>query len=67
MRRNEAFEMWCYKRMEKISWTDRVINEKVLERVSERKSIWKNIHKIRNELIGHTLKHEGLLGLILEK
>ena len=23
----ESFEMWCWRRMEKISWTDRVRNE----------------------------------------
>ena len=22
----ESFEMWCWRRMEKISWTDRVTN-----------------------------------------
>ena len=26
----ECFEMWCWRRMEKISWTDRVRNEEVL-------------------------------------
>jgi hypothetical protein len=25
----ESFEMWCWKRMEKISWTDHVRNEDV--------------------------------------
>ena len=26
----ESFEMWCWRRMEKISWTDHVRNEDVL-------------------------------------
>jgi hypothetical protein len=26
----KSFEMWCWRRMEKISWTDRVRNEEVL-------------------------------------
>ena len=30
----ESFEMWCWRRMEKISWTDHVRNEDVLLRVS---------------------------------
>jgi hypothetical protein len=30
-----SFEMWCWRRMEKISWTDYVRNEKVLLRVKE--------------------------------
>jgi hypothetical protein len=31
----ESFEMWCWGRMEKISWTDHVRNEEVLFRVKE--------------------------------
>jgi hypothetical protein len=30
----ESFEMWCWRIMEKISWTDRVRNEEVLHRVN---------------------------------
>jgi len=30
----ESFEMWCWRRMEKISWTDHVRNEEVLLRVN---------------------------------
>jgi hypothetical protein len=26
----ESFEMWCWRRMEKMSWTDHVRNEEVL-------------------------------------
>ena len=29
----ESFEVWCWRRMEKISWTDRVRNDEVLHRV----------------------------------
>uniref|UniRef100_A0A2S2P7C6 Uncharacterized protein n=1 Tax=Schizaphis graminum TaxID=13262 RepID=A0A2S2P7C6_SCHGA len=52
--------------MQKINWADRITNEEVLEKVSERKSMWKSIQKRRNELIGHILRHDGLLLLILE-
>jgi hypothetical protein len=31
----ESFEMWCCRRMGKISWTDHVRNEEVLLRVKE--------------------------------
>jgi len=37
MRNKEAFEMWCYRKMEKISWTDRITNEEFLKRVLKRK------------------------------
>jgi hypothetical protein len=33
----KRFEMWCCRRMEKISWTDRVRTEEVLHRVMKEK------------------------------
>jgi hypothetical protein len=44
----ERFEMWCWRRMEKISWTDRVRNEEVLHRVEEERNILHTI-KVRKE------------------
>jgi len=35
----ESSEMWCWRRMEKISWTDHVRNEEVLLRVNEQRKI----------------------------
>ena len=40
----ESFEKWCWRRMEKISWTDHVRNEDVLLRVKEQRNI---LHEIR--------------------
>ena len=40
----ESFEMWCWRRMERISWTDHVRNEEVLLRVKEQRNI---LHEIR--------------------
>jgi hypothetical protein len=42
----ESFEMWCWRRMEKISWTDRVRNEEVLQRVKQDRNI---LHTIKEE------------------
>ena len=46
------FEMWCCRRMEKISWTDRVRNEVVLHGVKEERNIV------------HTVKEGRLTGLV---
>ena len=40
----ESFEMWCWRRMEKINWTDHVRNEEVLLRVNEQRNI---LHETR--------------------
>jgi hypothetical protein len=34
-----SFEMWCWRRMENISWTDHVRTEKVLLRVKEQRRL----------------------------
>ena len=41
----ESFEMWCWRRMEKISWTDHVRNEVALLGVKEQKNIMREISK----------------------
>jgi hypothetical protein len=41
----ESFEMWCWRRKEKISWTDHVNNEAVLHRVKEERNIFHNKKK----------------------
>jgi len=38
-RRLEAFEMWVWRRMKKISWLDKVTNKEVLRRVNEDRQI----------------------------
>jgi hypothetical protein len=40
----ESFEIWCWRRMEKISWTDYVRNEKVSQTVMEERNI---LHTIK--------------------
>jgi hypothetical protein len=42
-----SFEVSCWRKMEKISWTDRVRNEEVLHRVQEEKSILRPINEGR--------------------
>jgi hypothetical protein len=41
----ESFEMWCWRRMEKISWTDRLKSEEILCRVQEERNILHTIER----------------------
>jgi len=47
-RRLEAFKIWIWRRIEKISWLDKVTNEEVLRRVNEdrqiQNSVWERKH-----------------------
>jgi hypothetical protein len=62
----ESFEMWCWQRMEKISWTDHVRNEEVLLRVSEQRNILHEIRKCKANWIGHILRRNCLLKEVIE-
>ena len=62
----ESFEMWCWRRMEKISWTDHVRNEEVLLRVNEQRNILHEISKRKANWIGHILCRNCLLKQVIE-
>jgi len=61
----ESFEM-CWRRMEKISWTDHVRNEEVLLRVKEQRNILQEISKRKANWIGHLLLRKCLLQQVIE-
>jgi hypothetical protein len=62
----ESFEMWCWRRMEKISWTDHVRNEGILLRVKEQRNILHEIRKRKANGIGHILRRNCLLQRVIE-
>jgi hypothetical protein len=61
----KSFEMWCWRRMEKISWTDHVRNEEVLLRVKEQRNILHDIRKRKANWIGHILHRNCLLQQVI--
>ena len=62
----ESFEMWCWRGMEKISWTDHVRNEEVLLRVNEQRNILHEIRKRKVNWVGHILRRNCLLKQVIE-
>ena len=52
--------------MEKISWLDEVTNEEVLKRVNEVRQILNSIWQRKHRWIGHVLRHDILLHVIIE-
>ena len=62
----ESFEVWCWRKMEKISWTDHVRNEEVLIRVNEQRNILHEIRKRKADWIGHILRRNCLLKQVIE-
>ena len=65
-KRRESFEMWCWRTMEKISWTDHVRTEEVLLRVNEQSNILHEIRKRKANWTGHILRRNCLLQQVIE-
>jgi len=64
--RLEAFEMWVWRRCEKVSWKDKKKNEEVLDLVEEERSLVNSITKRKKNWIGHVLRGNTLLKVVLE-
>jgi hypothetical protein len=62
----EGIEMWCWRRMEKISWTDHVRNEELLLTVKEQRIVLHEISKWKANWIGHILRRNCLLQSVIE-
>jgi hypothetical protein len=61
----ESFEVWCRRRMEKISLTDYVKNEEVLYRIRDR-NIIRTIARGKANWIGHILRRNCLIKVVTE-
>jgi hypothetical protein len=59
--------MWCWRRMEKISWTDHVRNEEVLHTVKEERNILHKIKRRKANWSGHILHRNCLLKCITDR
>ena len=65
-RHPKSFEMWCWRRLNMISWTDHMRNEEVLPRVKEQRNILHEISKRQANWIGHILRRNCLLQRVIE-
>ena len=71
LRRNEqkqleAFEMWVWRRMERVKWTDKIKNAVVLEGMGEGRIMLELIRKRKGNCLGHWLRRNCLLNDTLE-
>lgn len=57
LKRLEAFEMWVYRRMLRISWMDRVTNVEVMSRMKKAKEIIIEVKTRKLAYFGHIMRH----------
>ena len=56
----EAVEMWCHRRMLKLSWTERKTNEEVLQMASAERNIIATIRSRQMRFLGHIMRRGEL-------
>src|SRR6476619_1545929 len=61
-----AFEMWVWRRMGKVSWMDKTTNEQVLSSMNEKRSLIKTIWDRKKIWISHVVRGGGVMKLVLE-
>ena len=65
IKRLEAFEMWIWHRMEKISWTEHISYEEVLK-LEEERSLLTTIRTRQRNWTEHIMRGDSLQGEIIE-
>jgi len=55
-----AFEMQCYRRSMRISYTEHVTNDEVLQRVGQDRALMGQVKSRKLEYFGHVSRHNSL-------
>ena len=65
-KRLEAAEMWFLRRMLKISWTEKISNERVLTIANVKRKMLQTIKKRKMTFLGHVMRRKGIENLSIE-
>jgi len=66
IRRIEAFEMWIWRRMLKISWTEDQKNDEVLKTAEAKRELMDALRNRQKRWLGHVLRHGSLVRTVLK-
>jgi len=68
MNKIEAFEMWIYRRIQKISWVDHISNSEVLRRMGTERALLQLAKRRKTAYFGHLMRNNKyeLLQLIVQ-
>ena len=64
-RRIDAFELWCWRRLLRVSWTTRRSNQSILKEISPGCSLEGMMLKLKLQYFGHLMRRVDLLEKIL--
>ena len=64
-RKIASFELWCYRRLIRVSWVDRQTDEWVLEKIGPCQRLLDSISDRKPQLLGHVDRADGLTNDLL--
>ena len=59
--RNDAFELWCWRRLLRVSWTARRTNQPILKEISHEYSLEGLMLKLKLQYFGHLIQRTDSL------
>ena len=63
--RNDAFELWCRRRLLRVPWTARKSNQSILKEISSEYSLERLMLKLKLQYCGHLMQSVNLLDTTL--
>ena len=61
MLKNDAFELWCWRRLLRVPWTARRSNQPILEEISPEHSLEGLMLKLKLQYFGHLMRRSDSL------
>ena len=58
-RRIDAFELWCWRRLLRVTWTTRISNQSILKEISPEYSLEGLMLKLKLQYYGHLMRRAG--------
>ena len=59
-KRVNSFELWCYRRVLRISWTEKKTNDEVLRRITCKDRLLDILNRRKLKFVGHVMRSESL-------
>lgn len=63
-KRLEAFELWLYRRILRVSWIERITNDEILQRMEKDREILTTIKTRKLQYLGHIMRNESRFQLL---
>ena len=64
-RRIDAFELWCWRRLLRVPWTARRLNQSILKEISPEYSLEGLMFKLKLQYFGHLMRRADSFEIIL--